>query len=152
MSDLLTFDISVGPGPIAQRLDIDWEFSISNELTFNEPGENGFADGGFSNESNVTFQSSSIARDILVSDSMAFAFEKRGGLFKGEDGASFFVANENVDHYDSWRGTTIDAESTRFAGFDGEDRDAFFDRAIVLETEVLDRDFQPGFSFDFELI
>ena len=151
LSELLTFDISIGPGPIGQALDIDWEFSVSNELTFNEPGENGFADGGFSWSTDVAFESNSIARDILVSDSFDFSLEKRGGILKGEDGFNVEMTNTYVDAFDSWRGTSAETLNETSFGIDGDDRDVDFSVIAARETSLFDRDILPDFAFDFAI-
>ncbi|MGR3490398.1 MULTISPECIES: hypothetical protein [Paracoccaceae] len=149
LSDLLTFDISVGPGPIAANRGINWEFSISNELNFYQPGQNGYADGGFSNSFDIGVTSTSIARDIAVGDSFDFFFEKRGGLIKGQDGIKIGVQNEATADYDSWRDTSLEAGTGVQFGVDGENRDFDFGFFAAIDTEVFGNNFVPGLELDF---
>ena len=151
VSDLLTFDISIGPGPISSIAGINWEFSLSNELTFYDPGQSGYNDGGFSNSFDIGVTSSSTARDFLVADSFDFSYEKRGGILPGVGVDGINVAAQNVTDvdYESWRDTTINADTVQQFGLDGDDRDFFVGLGAEVETELLGRDFLPGFDFFF---
>ena len=148
LSNLLTFDIEIGPGPISTAVGIDWQFSVSNELTFYQPGEAGFNDGGFSNSFDIGVTSTSIARDIVVADSFDFAYEKRGGILVGVDGASVAVQNATVVDYESWRDTEV--ESNTLVQFFADGEDATFGAGVFadIDTMILGQDFLPGLEID----
>ncbi|MGR3805584.1 hypothetical protein [Marinibacterium profundimaris] len=97
LSNLLTFDITIDNGPIADAIGIDWSINLSSDLDFTGPS-------GFSYGRSFSFESSSTARDIAIGDAFAFNFEGP----QSEDGFSYSQQSQWVNMYESYRGTSIE--------------------------------------------
>ena len=97
LSNLLTFDVTLDSGPIADALGIEWTLNLSSDLDFTGPSSV-FYGRSFS------FESSSTARDIAVGDQFAFNFNGP----QSEDGFSYSEQSRWVNTYESYRGTSVE--------------------------------------------